>query len=119
MTDIQLNLGKSRDPISLYKTTTSHLKFSIQHQMFTHYGRDDCCNSRGMQQLLEEAVAIVERFHQSPLLPGTLKTRGEKGTYRSNFVIINRFSHYFKQQCQTFLFKLQNLHLFSVISASK
>ncbi|TNN70587.1 hypothetical protein EYF80_019171 [Liparis tanakae] len=42
--------------------------------MFTHDGRDDCRRSRARQQLLDETVAIVERLHQSPLLPGTLRT---------------------------------------------
>lgn len=72
-------LCSSGDLILLYNTAISFF-FFIQYKMITHNGRNDLCRSGGKQQLLNKAVPIVERFHQSPLLPGTLKTNRETET---------------------------------------
>lgn len=48
--------------------------FSSAVSQSTHNGRDDCGGGDREQQLLDETVAIVERFHQGALLPGTLHT---------------------------------------------
>lgn len=57
----------------------SYLKLMFQGEIFTHNGCNDCCSSRGKQQLFEKAVPIIERFYQRPLMPGTLKTHKDKG----------------------------------------
>lgn len=59
----------------------------LDAQRFTHNGRDDRRRIRGEQLLLDKTVPVVERFHQSPLLPGALQTENHSvidGSKRTN-----------------------------------
>lgn len=67
--------------------STISLKFSTQQSLFTHNGRNEGWRCRGKQQLLEKAVPIIQRFHQSTLLPGTLKTQRETETQTNTLVV--------------------------------
>lgn len=66
--------------ISVVYQTSSFLSF-LYSVLYTHNGWYDCGSSSREQQLLQETVPVVERFHQSPLLPGTLEEKDTETDY--------------------------------------